>query len=74
MKKNTHGGKREGAGRKKREQTKAIRVPVALIPAINKLISDYKDCKKSQQERVMDACSSNFKKWTKKKPTRNSEL
>jgi hypothetical protein len=33
-----HGGKRPGAGRKPKEPTKTIRVPVRLIPEIMKLI------------------------------------
>ena len=38
-----HGGKREGAGRKKTAiETKTIRVPVALIPQVQQLITDYK--------------------------------
>jgi len=39
-----NGGKREGAGRKPSPlgPTKAIRVPVALIPKIEKLVEEYK--------------------------------
>jgi len=33
-----HGGKRKGAGRKPKEPTKTIRVPVSLIPKIKELI------------------------------------
>lgn len=43
--KQAHGGKRVGAGRKKgsrrKEPTKAIRVPVALLPEIEKLIEEH---------------------------------
>jgi hypothetical protein len=35
----THGGKRPGAGRKPKEPTKTIRVPLKLIPEIMKLIA-----------------------------------
>jgi hypothetical protein len=38
MDKKTHGGARKGAGRKPKEPTKTIRVPVRLIPEIMKLI------------------------------------
>ena len=34
----SHGGKREGAGRKKKEPTEVIRVPKSMIPAIKALI------------------------------------
>ncbi|PLC59304.1 hypothetical protein CIK00_03275 [Photobacterium carnosum] len=37
-----HGGKRDGAGRKKSEPTTTIRVPVSLIPTINKLVMEHK--------------------------------
>lgn len=37
-KENTHGGKRENSGRKKKEPTKTIRVPISKLPAIMKLI------------------------------------
>jgi hypothetical protein len=36
--KNTHGGKRPGAGRPKKEPTTVIRVPVSLVQAIKELI------------------------------------
>lgn len=42
MKTPTHGGKREGSGRKKLEPTKLIRVPISLIPAVKKLIDKHK--------------------------------
>jgi hypothetical protein len=42
MKKPTHGGKRKGSGRKKKEPTKNIRVPVSLIPKVNELIKKHK--------------------------------
>jgi hypothetical protein len=38
--KKTHGGARKGAGRKRKEPTKTIRVPVSLIPQIKKLIHE----------------------------------
>lgn len=34
----THGGKRKGAGRKKKEPTKTIRVPVSMVDQIKSLI------------------------------------
>lgn len=40
IKPKTHGGARKGAGRKKKEPTKTIRVPVRLIPKIKLLIND----------------------------------
>ena len=44
--KQAHGGKREGAGRpkgtKRKEPTKAIRVPVAILPEIEELIEKHK--------------------------------
>ncbi len=33
-----HGGKRKGAGRKKKEPTKVIRVPVSKLEEVKKLI------------------------------------
>lgn len=33
-----HGGKREGAGRKPKEPTKLIRVPVSAIPIIERYL------------------------------------
>lgn len=43
--KQSHGGKRAGAGRPKgttrKEPTKAIRVPVSLLPEIEKLIAAH---------------------------------
>lgn len=38
MKKTTHGGQRKGAGRKKGEPTKTIRVPVSKIEEVKKVI------------------------------------
>lgn len=44
--KQAHGGKRAGAGRPKgtrrKEPTKAIRVPVAILPEIEELIEKHK--------------------------------
>lgn len=40
MKKNTHGGKRNGSGAKKKEPTKVIRVPVSKLEAIKELIKN----------------------------------
>lgn len=34
----THGGKRKGAGRKPKEPTTTIRVPVSLVEEVKKLI------------------------------------
>ena len=39
MKENKHGGAREGSGRKKKEPTKTIRVPVSKMPAIMEVIN-----------------------------------
>lgn len=39
MKKNTHGGKRNGSGAKKKEPTKVIRVPVSKLEAVKTLIT-----------------------------------
>ena len=45
MSKNQHGGKREGAGRKKRFDgpITRIRVPQSCVPAINTLLEQYKN-------------------------------
>jgi len=41
--KHAHGGKRTGSGRPKSSiETKVIRVPVELVPHVQKLIDDYK--------------------------------
>lgn len=37
-KKKTHGGKRKGAGRKPKEPTTVIRVPVSKLEQVQKLI------------------------------------
>lgn len=34
----THGGKRKGSGRKKKEPTKVIRVPISKLEEVKKLI------------------------------------
>jgi len=34
----THGGKRPGSGRKPKEPTKTIRIPLSKIEAVNKII------------------------------------
>lgn len=39
MKKSTHGGLRKGSGRKKKEPTKTMRVPISKIPAIKEIIA-----------------------------------
>jgi len=36
--KKQHGGSREGSGRKKKEPTKTIRVPISKIPAIKEML------------------------------------
>ena len=36
----THGGKRKGSGRKKKEPTKVIRIPISKIKAVKDLIKD----------------------------------
>lgn len=38
MKKQTHGGKRTGSGRKKKEPTKVVRVPTSKLEEVKKLI------------------------------------
>lgn len=38
MKKPTHGGKRKGSGRKKKEPTKVVRVPISKLEEVKKLI------------------------------------
>ena len=35
----THGGKRKGSGRKKKEPTVVMRIPISKVPAVKKLIS-----------------------------------
>lgn len=44
--KQSHGGKREGAGRPtgtiKTEPTKPVRIPVSLLPEVEKLIEEHK--------------------------------
>jgi len=44
-KKSTHGGYREGSGRKKKEPTKVIRVPEKWIPNIKDFIERMKQAK-----------------------------
>ena len=39
-KKYKHGGKRKGSGRKKKDPTKVIRVPISKIEAVKDLIKD----------------------------------
>ncbi|ENP8454865.1 hypothetical protein ACEI25_004304 [Photobacterium damselae] len=46
-----HGGKREGAGRKKGEATTTIRVPVACLSDIHKLLDKYKAEVQAQKEK-----------------------
>ena len=38
VKKKTHGGNRKGAGRKPKEPTKTIRIPLSKLSAVLKLI------------------------------------
>jgi hypothetical protein len=40
MKKNTHGGARKGAGRKRKEPTVVMRIPQSLVEIVKKLISN----------------------------------
>lgn len=40
-KKPTHGGARKGAGRPEKEPTVVMRVPLALVKVIKKLIEKY---------------------------------
>lgn len=37
---NTHGGQRQGAGRKPKEPTTTMRVPVSLVEVVKKLIAE----------------------------------
>jgi hypothetical protein len=50
------GGKRKGAGRKTgfkmpksklKEKTKVMRIPIGIVPAVEKLIDDYEEFKKA---------------------------
>jgi hypothetical protein len=41
--KKNHGGKRKGAGRKKKEPTKTIRVPISKLAAVLKAIGKASD-------------------------------
>jgi hypothetical protein len=45
-KETTHGGKRKNSGRKKREPTEVRRIPVSLLPKVDKLIADHRAKKK----------------------------
>lgn len=47
MTSNNHGGRRAGSGRKREEATKTIRVPVALLEKIKKMISEHKELMKN---------------------------
>lgn len=38
----THGGRRKGAGRKPAAPTTVMRVPVQIVPAVEKLIQQFK--------------------------------
>jgi len=38
MKKKTHGGKRKGSGRKPKEPTKVMRIPVSKVDQVKALI------------------------------------
>lgn len=40
-KKPTHGGARKGAGRKAKEPTKVMRVPISLVEQVRRLILNY---------------------------------
>ena len=42
MKEKKYGGKRKGSGRKKRENTKVMRVPESLVAKVNAMIKAYK--------------------------------
>lgn len=35
----THGGKREGAGRKSKEPTKVMRIPISKVDKVKKIIA-----------------------------------
>ena len=42
MKKKKYGGKRKGAGRKKRENTKVMRIPESLVEKVKAMIEGHK--------------------------------
>jgi hypothetical protein len=42
MEKKNYGGKRKGAGRKKREKTKVMRIPESLVSEIENMLKAYK--------------------------------
>jgi hypothetical protein len=42
MEKKNYGGKRKGAGRKKREKTKVMRIPESLVNEVKAMIAAYK--------------------------------
>lgn len=47
-----HGGKRENAGRKKKEPTLVRRFPAALQAEIDLIVKEYKEAKQKKKERV----------------------
>lgn len=47
-----HGGKRENAGRKKKEPTFVRRFPAALQAEIDLIVKEYKEAKQKKKERV----------------------
>ncbi|MDF1583176.1 MAG: hypothetical protein P1P78_07680 [Methyloprofundus sp.] len=53
------GGKREGSGRKKGEETKVMRIPTNLVDEVNKLIAAHKD-KQSQDNKPYEKCNKNL--------------
>lgn len=52
MKKKTHGGARDGSGRKKAEPTTTKRIPNSLIPRVDRLIERHKLKAKKNQELI----------------------
>ena len=51
MKNITHGGARKGAGRKPKEPTVTIRVPISLVPKIESLIEKHKRNKERKENK-----------------------
>lgn len=41
--KKKHGGKREGAGRKKKEPTVVRRIPISVLAKVEKILSEEKN-------------------------------
>ena len=48
MIKNTHGGSRPNSGRKKKEPTTTVRIPVAIKPQVLSLKNNYLNLQKNE--------------------------